>query len=83
VRHAFECKLSTCKRPACARQVTLEEVAPDGRQSHVRLTVTGLAENGFLLATDDSGQQFELHPDGNSLDFFRGLIRRKAAECTG
>ena len=25
------------------------------------------------------GQRFELHPDGNSLDFFTGLVRRKLA----
>ena len=43
----------------------------------IPLTIEGLTENGFLRAVDSNGQTFELHPDGNSLDFFRGLIRRK------
>eukprot|EP00897_Mesotaenium_endlicherianum_P001345 jgi/Mesen1/1238/ME000129S00337 len=37
----------------------------------------GLTPGGYLLAVDDSGEKFELHPDGNSLDFFKGLMRRK------
>jgi hypothetical protein len=39
--------------------------------------VVGLSTSGFLLARDSSGQQYELAPDGNSLDMMRGLIRRK------
>jgi hypothetical protein len=31
----------------------------------------------WLQATDGSGQRYELHPDGNSLDFFKGLVRKK------
>ena len=31
-----------------------------------------------LQATDDAGgERYELHPDGNSLDFFQGLVRKK------
>jgi biotin--protein ligase len=29
------------------------------------------------LAIDASGEKYELHPDGNSLDFFKGLVRKK------
>ena len=29
------------------------------------------------LTEDKAGVQFELSPDGNSLDFFSGLIKRK------
>jgi len=35
-----------------------------------------LAPSGYLLAEGPEGR-FELHPDGNSLDFFQGLIRKK------
>jgi biotin---protein ligase len=42
------------------------------------VTITGLAPSGYLLAVDDrTGTSYELHPDGNSLDFFQGLVRRK------
>ena len=54
------------------QRVTLVEA---GRT--VALTVQGLTRSGYLLARDDDGAAFELHPDGNSLDFFAGLIRRK------
>jgi biotin---protein ligase len=43
----------------------------------VALTVCGLSENGYLKGMDDEGNEFELHPDGNSLDMMQGLIRRK------
>ncbi|PNH09182.1 hypothetical protein TSOC_004209 [Tetrabaena socialis] len=46
-----------------------------GRRS--RLTVLGLSPAGFLLAEDEGGSQYELMPDGNSLDMMQGLIRRK------
>ena len=46
-------------------------------EREVRLTVAGLTASGYLLAVDDIGAEFELHPDGNSLDFFRGLVRKK------
>ena len=28
-------------------------------------------------AVDGGGERYELHPDGNSLDFFQGLVRKK------
>lgn len=41
------------------------------------VTVQGLTSSGYLLAIGEDNQMCELHPDGNSLDFFKGLIRRK------
>jgi len=41
------------------------------------MVIKGLTDSGFLLAEDKVGVQFELCPDGNSLDFFSGLIKRK------
>lgn len=43
----------------------------------VHMTIEGIAPSGFLLGRDARGQGFELHPDGNSFDFMRGLIRKK------
>lgn len=54
-------------------KVTLENY------ENVHATITGISNaNGMLLATDDNGSHYELQPDGNSFDVFRGLIRRKA-----
>ncbi|KAL3845565.1 hypothetical protein ACJIZ3_002968 [Penstemon smallii] len=41
------------------------------------VTILGLTSSGFLLASTEDGQTCELHPDGNSFDFFKGLVRRK------
>ncbi|KAK2659623.1 hypothetical protein Ddye_006156 [Dipteronia dyeriana] len=41
------------------------------------VTIQGLTSSGYLLAIGEDHQMCELHPDGNSLDFFKGLIRRK------
>ncbi|KAM7518960.1 hypothetical protein LguiB_017922 [Lonicera macranthoides] len=41
------------------------------------VTIQGLTSSGYLLAISEDGQMCELHPDGNSFDFFKGLIRRK------
>ncbi|KAG5382091.1 hypothetical protein IGI04_033561 [Brassica rapa subsp. trilocularis] len=38
---------------------------------------TGLTSSGYLLAIGDDNQMYELHPDGNSFDFLKGLVRRK------
>lgn len=57
-------------------QVTLEE-GEGANKRQIPLTIEGLTPHGFLRAVDGSGQSFELHPDGNSLDFFKGLLRRK------
>ncbi|XP_023640065.1 biotin--protein ligase 1, chloroplastic isoform X1 [Capsella rubella] len=41
------------------------------------VTIQGLTSSGYLLAIGDDNQMYELHPDGNSFDFFKGLVRRK------
>ncbi|KAK9943933.1 hypothetical protein M0R45_009522 [Rubus argutus] len=41
------------------------------------VTVQGLTSTRYLLAIGDDNQKCELHPDGNSFDFFKGLVRRK------
>lgn len=41
-------------------------------------TIHGIDEDGFLLAKlTKGGRLLSLHPDGNSLDMFRGLIAPK------
>ncbi|XP_073142990.1 biotin--protein ligase 2-like isoform X1 [Henckelia pumila] len=39
--------------------------------------IQGLTTSGYLLAVTEDGQTCELHPDGNSFDFFKGLVRTK------
>ncbi|KDP32755.1 hypothetical protein JCGZ_12047 [Jatropha curcas] len=41
------------------------------------VTIQGLTSSGYLLAIGEDDQMCELHPDGNSFDFFKGLVRRK------
>eukprot|EP00898_Chlorokybus_atmophyticus_P000679 jgi/Chlat1/1611/Chrsp127S01873 len=65
------------------QKVHLEEDSEKGIHSKVELEVQGLAKSGYLLATDAAGKPFELHPDGNSLDFFKGLVRKKLQESQG
>ncbi|KAA8538538.1 hypothetical protein F0562_028091 [Nyssa sinensis] len=43
------------------------------------VTIQGLTSSGYLLAIGEDGQMCKLHPDGNSFDFFKGLVRRKLA----
>lgn len=46
----------------------------------VPVVIRGLTEDGYLLAEEkvrDTIVKYELHPDGNSLDFFKGLVRKK------
>eukprot|EP00192_Tetraselmis_astigmatica_P025109 CAMPEP_0117647798 /NCGR_PEP_ID=MMETSP0804-20121206/41_1 /TAXON_ID=1074897 /ORGANISM="Tetraselmis astigmatica, Strain CCMP880" /LENGTH=195 /DNA_ID=CAMNT_0005453313 /DNA_START=1 /DNA_END=588 /DNA_ORIENTATION=+ len=59
------------------QEVTLLEDDPGYGQREVSLTIQGLTSSGFLLGVDKYGSRFELHPDGNSFDFFRGLVRKK------
>eukprot|EP01138_Halocafeteria_seosinensis_P010442 gb/GECG01010660.1/.p1 GENE.gb/GECG01010660.1/~~gb/GECG01010660.1/.p1 ORF type:complete len:395 (+),score=41.76 gb/GECG01010660.1/:1-1185(+) len=42
-----------------------------------QLTILHLSDTGSLLAKDDSGQLYDVYPDGNTFDFMSGLIRRK------
>ena len=62
-------------------QVMLEEGEGASKQQ-IPLVVEGLTPHGFLRAVDSTGQTFELHPDGNSFDFFKGLIRKKLPAVT-
>ena len=55
------------------QKVVLEE----GGGAKTEVTVRGLTKTGYLLATDAAGARFELHPDGNSFDFFQGLDKKK------
>lgn len=63
------------------QKVLLEEgQGQDDCPSSVFVTVKGLTSSGYLLAIDDENNKYELHPDGNSYDFFKGLVRRKLAQ---
>jgi biotin---protein ligase len=54
------------------------EVNVEEEGQRVPVIVEGLSPHGYLLARGEAGgETFELHPDGNSLDFFKGLIRKK------
>lgn len=58
------------------QQVTIQH--DDGTVDDAHLvTIKGLTSSGCLLATDATGLAYELYPDGNSLDFFTGLLKRK------
>jgi biotin--protein ligase len=46
-------------------------------QGGLSLRIVGLSPAGFLLATDGAGQEWELTPDGNSLDMMQGLLKKK------
>ncbi|KAM0950750.1 putative carbon--nitrogen ligase [Dioscorea sansibarensis] len=58
------------------QKVVIEE-KNNGHVENIAVTIQGLTPSGYLLATDEENKEFELHPDGNSLDFFKGLVRRK------
>ncbi|XP_011626364.1 biotin--protein ligase 2 isoform X1 [Amborella trichopoda] len=59
------------------QKVVIEEKNECGLPQKSVVTVQGLTPSGYLLAVDDEDKRYELHPDGNSFDFFQGLIRRK------
>ncbi|KAF9613032.1 hypothetical protein IFM89_005466 [Coptis chinensis] len=59
------------------RVVIQEKNNEDESVDEVAVTVQGLTSSGYLLAIDDDNQLYELHPDGNSFDFFKGLMRKK------
>ncbi|KAL2339834.1 hypothetical protein Fmac_007774 [Flemingia macrophylla] len=58
------------------QRVVVQEKNEDKVVEHV-VTIQGLTSSGYLLAVGDDNQMCELHPDGNSFDFFNGLVRRK------
>jgi biotin--protein ligase len=59
-----------CRDHRC--QVVLEEGEGAGAQK-VPLTIRGLTGSGYLCATDEGGEQYELHPDGNRWGHRNGL----------
>ena len=65
------------RKDAAATGCSTASVAAGSGSGSGIITVTGLTPHGFLRAEDADGAAYELHPDGNSLDFFRGLVRRK------
>lgn len=67
VRRCRQLHVSCC-------QVTLKGDNGDG---DVSVRIQGLTPDGYLLATDDRGERYSLSPDGNSLDFFKGLVKAK------
>ncbi|KAJ7965617.1 biotin--protein ligase 2-like [Quillaja saponaria] len=58
------------------QRVIVHEKDEDKVVEHVA-TIQGLTSSGYLLAVGDDNQMCELHPDGNSFDFFKGLVKRK------
>ena len=56
---------------------TDQKVVLEEGEIKTEVTVRGLTKSGYLLADDAFGARFELHPDGNSFDFFQGLVRKK------
>ncbi|KAH0455671.1 hypothetical protein IEQ34_015703 [Dendrobium chrysotoxum] len=58
------------------QKVVIEEKQEE-QVVNIVVTIKGLTSSGYLLAVDEEQRYFELHPDGNSFDFFKGLVRRK------
>lgn len=58
------------------QKVVVEDRIEDKVVQNV-VTIQGLTSSGYLLAMGDDNQMYELHPDGNSFDFLKGLVRRK------
>ena len=50
----------------------------DEKLGQMEMFIIGVSDSGQLLGQNAKGDQFELHPDGNSFDFLQGLICRKA-----
>nr|XP_010926889.1 biotin--protein ligase 2 [Elaeis guineensis] len=59
------------------QKVIIEEKHEGQSVEETAVIVQGLTSSGYLLATDEDKKSYELHPDGNSFDFFKGLVRRK------
>ncbi|VVB17776.1 unnamed protein product [Arabis nemorensis] len=60
-----------------SEQKVVVEVTIEDKFIRSVVTIQGLTSSGYLLAIGDDNQMYELHPDGNSLDFFKGLVGRK------
>lgn len=59
------------------QRIHVEEMGDGGFKENVAVTIEGLTSSGYLLAIGDDDQYYELHPDGNSFDFLKGLVRKK------
>lgn len=59
------------------QKVVIEEKAEGKPIENIEVMIQGLTSSGYLLATGEDNKNYELHPDGNSFDFFKGLVRRK------
>ncbi|KAK9167652.1 hypothetical protein Scep_002843 [Stephania cephalantha] len=59
------------------QRIVIQEKDDTQLVENVSVTVQGLASSGYLLAVGEDNHLYELHPDGNSFDFFKGLVRRK------
>lgn len=59
------------------QKVVIEEKTEGQSVEDVVVTIQGLTSGGYLLAIGEDSKYYELHPDGNSFDFFKGLVRRK------
>ncbi|KAK1615222.1 hypothetical protein QYE76_020739 [Lolium multiflorum] len=58
------------------QRVVVQDAHEDQSVNSV-VTIQGLTPSGYLYAIGEDGKSYELHPDGNSFDFFTGLVRRK------
>ncbi|XP_058097234.1 biotin--protein ligase 2-like [Magnolia sinica] len=59
------------------QKVVIEERNEGQSIENIVVTIQGLTPSGYLLAIGEDNNKYELHPDGNSFDFFKGLVRRK------
>ncbi|XP_051123837.1 biotin--protein ligase 2-like [Andrographis paniculata] len=60
------------------QRIIVQEKDDDTNQvSEYVVTIQGLTSSGYLLAISEDGQAHELHPDGNSFDFLKGLVSKK------
>ncbi|XP_006648346.2 biotin--protein ligase 2 [Oryza brachyantha] len=58
-------------------QKVVVQDGPEAQRADSVVTIQGLTPAGYLYAIGEDGKSYELHPDGNSFDFFAGLVRRK------
>ncbi|XP_077213386.1 biotin--protein ligase 2-like [Tasmannia lanceolata] len=59
------------------QKVIIQEKNEGPSIEDIVVTIQGLTPSGYLLAIGEDNKYYELHPDGNSFDFFKGLVRRK------
>ncbi|KAK1293679.1 hypothetical protein QJS10_CPB17g01503 [Acorus calamus] len=59
------------------QKVVIEEKDEESSAKNIVVTIQGLTSSGYLLAIGEDNKNYELHPDGNSFDFFKGLVRKK------